>query len=137
MSWITALSTMVTTTPVFATGVAWARPRGGRSTLRTAAFTTAATLAASRFGLPILGIAPGHLAAVNTGLTSLATLTALAWLAGRAPRILRTTARFLRSSTPRARAAVASPVTAPPATADGFRNDGGTYRCAEQEVQHR
>ncbi|MEU4673965.1 hypothetical protein AB0F91_39920 [Amycolatopsis sp. NPDC023774] len=138
MSWITTLSATVNATPILATGAAWVLPRLGRSTLRTTAFATVATVAGARLGLPFLDTAMGvHIEFVNVGLTILATLTSLLWLASLAPRVLRTTARFVRSSTPRPRTAAASPVTVPPATADGFRYDGDTYRCAEQEVQHR
>ncbi|UKD50945.1 hypothetical protein L3Q65_00685 (plasmid) [Amycolatopsis sp. FU40] len=119
MSWITALSTSVTTTPILATGVGLMRPRP-RNALRTAAFASAATLAASRAGLPLLDLVPAHAAAANTVLVSVATATALAWLGGLAPRVMRAAARVLRSSGARPPAAAAVPVIpAGPVMPDG------------------
>lgn len=84
------------------------RPRP-RNVLRTAAFASAATLAASRVGLPLLDLAPAHAAAANVGLVTVATATALAWLGGLAPRVVRAAARFLRSSGARPRTSAAAP----------------------------
>lgn len=126
MSWIAALSTSVTTTPVLATAVGLVRPRP-RSALRTAAFASVATLAASRVGLPLLDLVPSFAAAANTGLTSVATCTALAWLGSLAPRVVRGARRVLRSGRGRA----GGPAARMPTADVGFSSGEVAFRSCD------